>query len=199
MTDTLLAQSCLRTAEGRTLDLDVRRWLAPADDVDQALLERVLAPVLDIGCGPGRHVQDLVLQGIDALGVELSPTAVDLAQRKGVPVILRSIFDPVPRGGEWRSALLLDGSVGIGGDPVQLLRRAGELLASRARILVETLPLGEQSETLDVRIETSRSAGPWFRWALVSPADLDHLARASGFALTDVWDSGGRHFAQFDR
>ena len=53
----------------------------------------------------------------------------------------------------WRTILLLDGNIGIGGAPVALLRRAGELLAPDGRIVVETDPPGAPTHRVRVRLE----------------------------------------------
>ena len=164
--------------------------MAPADQVDESLLDRAIGPVLDVGCGPGRHVSSLLSRGVEAMGIDTSPTAVRLARRRGAPVAQRSIFDAVPDAGRWRCALLLDGSIGIGGNPESLLRRVSEVLAKRGRLLVETGHPHQPSEHLDVRIETADEGGPWFRWSLVSHVDMGALARTSGFHLTD--SLGGR-------
>ena len=102
----------------------------------------------------------------------------------------RSVFDHLPRRGAWRSVLLLDGSVGIGGDPVALLHRVAELLRPDGRLLVETQAPGVPSESLKVRIETSGSVGPWFPWSVVSIDDADSLASSTGFRVHGVL--GGR-------
>ncbi len=197
--ETLVATSRLRVDDGRVVEIDVRRWMAEADEVDQALLDRAVGPVLDVGCGPGRLVRELRDRGIDALGVEISPTAVALARGWGAPVLQRSVFDHLPRHGRWRSALLLDGSVGIGGDPIALLARVGELLSPDGRLLVEMETRGVASESLKVRIETSGGAGPWFSWSVVSIDDAARLAAATGFRVEESWAAGGRCFARFDR
>ena len=53
-----------------------------------------------------------------------------------------SLWSQVPRAGTWRTILLLDGNIGIGGAPILLLRRAGELLAAGGAIVVEVDPPG---------------------------------------------------------
>jgi SAM-dependent methyltransferase len=181
------------------LELDVRRWMAPADPVDEALLDRALGPVLDVGCGPGRHVSSLLGRGIEALGLDTSPTAVRLARGRGARVAHQSVFDAVPDAGMWRCALLLDGSIGIGGHPEGLLQRVAGLLSERGRLLVETGHPQQPTEHLEVRIETAASCGPWFRWSLVSHVDMEAFARASGFHLSDAWEEGSRYFVQLDR
>jgi SAM-dependent methyltransferase len=173
--------------------------MAPADQVDESLLDRAIGPVLDVGCGPGRHVSSLLRRGVEAMGIDTSPTALRLAARRGAAVARGSIFDEVPHARRWRSALLLDGSIGIGGDPEGLMRRVGEVLAGQGRLLVETGHPNQPTEHLDVRIETALRCGPWFRWSLVSHVDMAALARTSGFHLTEAWEEDGRYFAQLDR
>jgi SAM-dependent methyltransferase len=119
----------LRLADGRLEPLHVDRWVAPADAVDEEILADVEAPVLDLGCGPGRHLAALCSLGKRGLGVDLSPVAVRLARGRGAEVINGSLWSQVPRAGTWKTILLLDGNVGIGGSPILLLRRSGELLA----------------------------------------------------------------------
>lgn len=199
MTATVPAPSTLRVDDGRVLHLDVGRWVSDADAVDRALLDRALAPVLDVGCGPGRLVQALHERGTAALGVDVSAAAVAMARRRGASVIRRSIFEHVPRRGTWRSALLIDGSVGIGGNPHALLRRVHELLGTGGRLLVEVEPPHEPTESLVVRLERGGRAGPWFPWARVSVAGLPRLAESAGFGLGEVWEDDGRHFARLDR
>ena len=150
-----MKSSVLRTVDGRTLEWDVDRWMAPADHVDESLLDRTIGPVLDVGCGPGRHVSSLLSRGVEALGIDTSPTAVRLARRRGAPVAHQSIFDAVPDTGRWRCGLLLDGSIGIGGNPESLLRRVSGVLSKRGRLLVETVHPQQASEDLHVRVETA--------------------------------------------
>ena len=90
--------------------------------------------MLDLGCGPGRHLAALRGAGKRGLGVDLSPVAV--AARARPRRATRSTARCGRRSrapARWRTILLLDGNIGIGGAPIALLRRAGELLAPAAR------------------------------------------------------------------
>jgi SAM-dependent methyltransferase len=196
--ETLISGPRLRAADGRVLPLDVGRWLAPANATDHDLLDRARGPVIDVGCGPGRHVRALLERGIEAVGVDVSPDAVALARRRGARVWQRSVFDTLPRAGHWGSALLLDGSVGIGGDPQALFCRLGQLLSRRGRLLVEAEGPEVQSETLLVRLERRRAQSPWFRWARLSVTDASAVAARAGFCVTERWESGGRYFARLE-
>jgi SAM-dependent methyltransferase len=189
----------LRLADGRLLAMDVTRWMAAADEVDHAVLDRAVGPVLDVGCGPGRMVRALQERGVQALGVDISASAVAVARSRKTRVVHASAFGPLPDEGRWGCALLLDGSVGIGGDPELLLRRVAELLHRRGRLLVEVQAPHEPTESVLARLENSRRRSPWFRWARVSARDLPGIARGCGFSVVEEWLDGGRHFARLDR
>jgi SAM-dependent methyltransferase len=121
--------ACLRVVDtDESIHLPVQRWHGPVPGEEARLLDLVVSPVLDIGCGPGRHTAALIRAGHSALGIDTSASAVRAARRRGGPATCASVFGAVPRAGTWSTALLLDGNIGIGGDPVGLLRRVHELL-----------------------------------------------------------------------
>jgi hypothetical protein len=75
-------------------------------------------------------------RGVPALGIDITTYAVWLARSSGALALHRDVFAPVPGAGRWARVLLADGNIGIGGDPVVLLRRAGELLRPGGLALV---------------------------------------------------------------
>jgi SAM-dependent methyltransferase len=164
------------------------------DDV----LSRVVAPVLDVGCGPGRHVLALARRGQLVLGIDVAPYALVLARSQGAPVLERSVFAHLPGSGRWGTALLIDGNVGIGGDPSTLLRCIATLLRPGGRVLVELEAPGTPGGRERARLEVGGRAGPWFPWARVAVDDAAALAAGAGFGLADVWPAGGRWFARLD-
>ncbi len=111
----------------------------------------------------------------------------------------RSVFDRIPNAGRWGSALLLDGNVGIGGEPVALFARVRELLRAGGRALMEVAPPGTRTSSLRVRTETdSGERSEWFAWAEVGADDLPELAARTSFTVEDLWGGGGRWFARLD-
>ncbi len=189
------ARAYLRLGDGTVVPVPLERYLGPPDEVDRQLLMKVRGPVLDVGCGPGRHLHELAGLGVFALGVDLSPVAVRLATGRGERAIVASIFDELPGSGTWRNALLLDGNVGIGGGPTRLLARIHTLLSDDGELLIELDPPDTPTTATTARIETGSTVSSWFRWARVSASDLDHLARSGGFRAGQLWCSGGRWFA----
>jgi SAM-dependent methyltransferase len=186
----------LVSAGGDVIDLPVDRWRDPPDAVERELLASLPDPVLDVGCGPGRLVAALAAAGRVALGVDPSPAAVGEAHRRGAPVLRRSVFGPLPGERRWGAVLLLDGNIGIGGDPATLLRRAGELLRPGGHLVAEVEGPGAGTEALTVRVEAGNAAGPWFPWARVDVDAFPRLAVAAGLVPTAVAATAGRWFAR---
>ncbi|MDJ0384518.1 class I SAM-dependent methyltransferase [Streptomyces sp. G-G2] len=186
----------LRDAEGWCLSLDVRRWCARADAADRAVVKRCSGRVLDIGCGAGRFVEALARRGHHVLGIDVCPTAVISTVCRGGAAASRSVFDVLPDEGRWDTALLIDGNIGIGGDPLRLLRRIRDLVRPVGLLIVETSPV-EVDERRRVRLHAGgQAAGPVFSWATVGVRALERHAGESGWSAAERWTSpaGDRHF-----
>ena len=185
-----------RFADGSVRVLPIGRWVGRADEVDLRALDALGEPVIDIGCGPGRHLQALADRGVDALGIDPSSCAVEIARRKGARVVLGSVFDEVPLTGGWGAALLLDGNIGIGGDAVRLLHRVHELLRPGGAAVVELAPPGTHSTSAQMRLETATLSSDWFAWATVSASEIDAMAAELGFGIVDRWSRQDRWFVR---
>ncbi len=184
-----------RWDDGAEIELPLERWLGPATSTDERVLATAVGPVLDVGCGPGRHVVALRERGVEALGVDVSAGALRLARARGAAVLGRSVFERVPGRGTWQTALLLDGNIGIGADPVMLLRRLGALLAPCGRVIVELEPPGAATRTGIVRLA---AAGRWsrpFPWARLGVDGVAAVTAAAGLAVHAVGPVEERWFA----
>ncbi len=189
----------LRSADGRCEALPLERWLAPTSVADDRIVACAAAPVLDIGCGPGRLLEAFAAAGKDALGIDLVGTAVGIANARGGHAIEGSIFAAVPAPGRWASALLLDGNIGIGGAPALLLARVAALLAPHGEAIVEVEPPGSPSGTTRVRIESAGAVSEWFAWARVAVDAIEPLARIARLDTVDVLVDEGRWFVRLVR
>ncbi|MDT7728634.1 MAG: hypothetical protein QOI21_5210 [Actinomycetota bacterium] len=193
----LLGHHCwLELANGKRIELPVDRWTDDSCDGDELLLAPCQGPTLDIGCGPGRLATALAERGIASIGVDSSRTAVDLTRRRGAIALHRSVFDRLPGEGRWRHVLLADGNIGIGGDPVALLRRVAELLAADGSALVELDPPGRGLRQERVRLADGKQPdGSWFTWAWVGADVITDLAAQAALRVEWMARRGHRWFA----
>jgi SAM-dependent methyltransferase len=193
-----VADPDIERADGTAGPLLARRWLTAVDG-DESLLRRCAGPALDVGAGPGRLTVALAERGVPALAIDITPFAVALARSRGALALQRDVFGYVPGTGRWATVLLADGNIGIGGDPVALLRRARELLAPDGSVVAEVSPPGAGTRREQVRLRTAGGPGPWFPWAWVGADQVGVLAAAAGLLVTQRWVDAGRWFAVLAR
>jgi hypothetical protein len=157
----------IRHEDGEIRVLPAHRWLGGRrrsngsgasgdafDEVfDEAVTQMCTGPTIELGCGPGRLVASLIQRGIPALDIDRSATAIRLAGHGGAPALLGDVPRPSPASGWgprtagecaqpgmglWQTVLLVDGNIGLGGDPRRISgarrRPAGPPWALRCRV-----------------------------------------------------------------
>ena len=184
-----------------TWPLPLGTWCGAADPVDRAALDRLTAAlpppgdVLDVGCGPGRHAAALDAQGGRVVGVDTSLAATALTRGRGVEALHADVFEPLPDDQQgWDGVLLLDGNIGIGGDPVRLLGRARRLLRPGGTVLVELDP-ARPTDRGQARLRLGGRLSRPFPWARLAPADLAASAAAADLRVQEQWSAHRRAFA----
>ncbi|MFE3195975.1 methyltransferase domain-containing protein [Nocardia sp. NPDC059240] len=165
---------------------------ATREHIDQVLTACCDGPTIDLACGSGRLADRLMRRGIAVLSVDLSPKSVAVTRSRGVPVLHRDLFARLPATGRWAYALLADGVVGLGGDPVRVLRRTRELLAPDGVAIVEFAPA--RADSPPRRNCPPTTAGlPWARVgvehaaALATAADLRLMTTATVAGHDIAW------------
>jgi SAM-dependent methyltransferase len=181
--------------DGRRGRLPVGRWHGPVEPAAAAVVARCTGPTVDLGCGPGRITLALGRAGVTALGVDACADAVVIARSRGAVAIHQDLFDPLPAEGRWEHAVLLDGNIGIGGDPVALLRRCRSLLTPAGTVLVELDRPGAGFWRGHARV-AGPALGPVFPWARLDISSARPVAARAGFAVRAVVERAGRWFAE---
>jgi SAM-dependent methyltransferase len=166
--------------------LPVHEWRRAPDTADLALLAHCSGHTLDLGCGPGRLTAALAALGHVVLGVDVVGEAVEQAVARGAAALRRDVFDRLPGEGRWQSVLLADGNVGIGGNPVALLRRARELVAADGRVVVELAPPGVRAGTGWAALHCDGVRSASFRWATLGTDGVGEAAARAGYAGVEV-------------
>lgn len=180
--------------------VELARFLAAADDADRSVLDRSVGAILDVGCGPGRMVRAAIVAGHLSLGVDVSDAAVAHAHAQGLPVLQRSVFDTIPREGEWGTALLLDGNIGIGGDPSALLTRCAQLVQRGGFVVVEAHsdPHRDRGFRATLIDHQDRSSLP-FPWYEIGLNGLRRCTAAAGLRVIENWSHAERTFVLLRR
>ena len=182
-------------SDGGVARLDVARWRAAAAGEDRWLLGRCRGDTIDLGCGPGRLLEALAARGVRALGVDLAPEAITQCRARGVPALHADVFAPLPDEGAWSHALLADGNLGIGGDPVALLRRAASLICRTGSVIVELDAGAPGLWCGHARVRCREAIGHPFPWATAGVDAVPRLAGLAGLRPTVIY-RGSRSFAE---
>lgn len=90
------ARAEIEHADGSTTPLWSGDWLQLRPG-DNSLIDRCGGPTLDVGSGPGRLTVALAERGVLALGIDVTPQALQLARSAGALTLQRDVFSPVPR------------------------------------------------------------------------------------------------------
>ncbi|MEM9780816.1 MAG: class I SAM-dependent methyltransferase, partial [Pseudomonadota bacterium] len=111
---------------------------------EAAALEHVRGPVLDIGCGAGRHLQWLAARGIEAAGIDASPGAIETCRQRGCPAVtqLEVMTTDLPANTRFETALLFGNNIGIGGTfegAQHLLSKIAAAMSKTGRLLLTSL------------------------------------------------------------
>lgn len=171
--------------------LPLAQWNRPTDDHDREILARCQGPTLDVGCGPGRFAATLSERGGVALGIDVLGRAVGLTRDRGASALRRDVFDSLPGEGRWRTALLADGNIGIGGDPIMLLWRLREVLDPRGRVVAEVAAPGTSYAEDWATVECDDEQRV-VRWSVVGVDDIGAIARRAGLVVAERFRAGAR-------
>jgi SAM-dependent methyltransferase len=190
--------SWISDRSGARRPLPIARWLGGTASTsedregDEAMLALCQGPTVDVGCGPGRLTAALAARGVPVLGVDTSAAAVEMTEQRGAPALQGDVFDAMPGGGHWARVLLADGNIGIGGDPLRMLRRARHLLHSEGQVVAEVDSRTTGICTSVQRWETNHCVGRWFPWAHVGSDAARSLADAAGLLVSTMVERSGR-------
>jgi SAM-dependent methyltransferase len=190
---------CTATIDGREVRLPVRRWAGGITAGDRFLLAHCEGPTIDLGCGPGRLTAELTRRGVRTLGVDVSGEAVEAATARCAPVLRADLFGPLPGEGHWRTALLADGNVGIGGAPAALLRRVRGLVTPGGRVVFDCASPGTGVRVRVVHLRAGGLTSEPFPWAEVGVDALGSLAADAGLVLAGASHWRGRWVATLHR
>ncbi len=99
------------------------------------------APILDIGCGPGRHSLELARRGLQITGIDISPGFVEVARKQALAEGLTAEFRVADArrldfSVEFAGAICLcEGAFGLAGDEAAHRQVLGDCCKTRRVLL----------------------------------------------------------------
>lgn len=182
-------------SDGVARPFEVHQW-ADVDPTDFKLfVESCSGMTIDVGCGPGRLTAALTHSGVFAIGIDVSAEAVRRTRERGALALQTSVFSDVPGMGTWDHALLADGNIGIGGDPVGLLSRVRDFIHPGGTLVVEVAPAGTGLVHQDLRFRLGAHSSETFGWTTVGADAIGSVAAGAKMLVADTRTFGNRHIA----
>jgi SAM-dependent methyltransferase len=181
--------------------------------VERQAMRFVRGRVLDIGCGGGRVCLEAQAKGLDVVGIDISPGAVEACRRRGVrDVRLLGIDDVDESVGPIDTIVMFGNNFGLFARPAKakrLLRRFARLTTERGRIVATSLHVyktddpvhlafhernrkrGRLAGELRLRVRFRDLAGPWFDYLIVSTDELGEIVMDTGWTIARLLEDDG--------
>lgn len=181
----------------------------------EALERHAHGRVLDIGCNAGRHALYLQQNGLEVLGVDVSPLAIAVAKERGLKnAEVLSIDNLSAELSSFDTILMLGNNFGLFANAAKarrLLRRFRTFTRPGATLIAESLNVyetsdpdhlayqaanrerGRMSGQIRMRGRYKRFATPWFDYLMVSPKEMEGVLDGTGWRMAKQYSiAGGR-------
>lgn len=169
-------------------------------------------PILDVGCGPGRHLIGLQKRGT-VVGLDISANVLDVCRKRGGRLLILGSLARLPfKDGTFGTALMMSNGLGLTGDVEMTQRGLGEVhrsLEDQGLVVAHTsdpldpesgvheeyrssnLSRGRPPGLLRIRVVYGGITGRWFELMLMPRSEAVSILKGSGFTLARSieWDS----------
>lgn len=189
-------------------------YLAPYGDWpphQQQAIALAKGKVLDIGCGAGRVGLHLQSQGLDVLGINVSPLAAKVCKLRGLrKARVLSVTQATPKLGTFDTLVMYGNNFGLLGGFGRarwLLRRFHRMTSNDAQIIAESRDpyqtaaphhlayhrlnrrLGRMGGQLRIRVRYLTYATPWFDYLLASKDEVRAILSGTGWKVSRFFDA----------
>ena len=189
---------------------------------EKKAMRYVRGSVLDIGSGAGRHSLYLQGKGLDVLGIDNSPLAVEVCRLRGLEKAeVKPINQINSRLGVFDTILMLGNNFGLFGSfegARRLLKRFSKITSKNGRIIAETNDIyktdlpehlsyhefnrqrGRMAGQIRLKIRYKKYATPWFDYLMVSKEEMENILDGTDWRVNKyVESSGSQYIAIIDK
>ncbi len=151
---------------------------------------------LDVGCGDGRYLQQMISKGVSrnkAFGVELDPKAVEYATSKGLSVTQCRIEDAGHLPNDGLDLITMFHVIEHVARPDQVVAKLQSLLVSGGMLAIETPNI----DSLDARLARKGYWGGYHiprHWHVFTPESMTLLLEKAGYKVVAIRYQTGHAF-----
>lgn len=176
-----------------------RRWPA----AERKAMRFVRGRTLDVGCGAGRIALHLQARGHDVVAIDTSPLALEVCRRRGVKRTETRSLTNLDGLGAFDTVLILRNNLGLAGTTAKGLRALAAHTTERARIVTDSVDPTRHPDPANgrrFRVRYRDRATPWFRYLMLTPAELESQTAGTGWTVARViTDEMPRYVAVLER
>jgi SAM-dependent methyltransferase len=200
------------------LDLsgDAAVYFAEPAGLQRTVADRATGRVLDVGCGAGRYALYLQERGLEVVGIDASPLAVDVCRRRGLRDVRLLTVEQVDASlGIFDTVLMLGNNLGLLGSfrgARRVLDRLGRVVRTGGYLIAETLDPYQTEDPshlayhaqnrerrrmggqIRMRMRYKSFRTPWFDYLFVSRAELEEILDGTGWQVEEVVAMNGPNY-----
>lgn len=179
--------------------------------------------VMDIGCGAGRHALYLQNKGVDVVGIDISPLAIEVCRKRGLKnALVMSITGVGSKLGVFDTIMMMGNNFGLFGSNKRakwLLKKLNRITTQNGKIIATTIDVydtevpehleyqalnrsrGRLSGQLRLRVKYKRYTTPWFDYLIVSKEEMESILKETDWRVSEYLDdtTSARYIAIIDK
>jgi len=199
------------------LSAGAETYFAEPSGQQRDVVEHAVGRVLDVGCGAGRYALYLQNQGLEVVGIDISPLAVEVCRRRGLrDVRMLSVEEVDPSMQPFDTVLMLGHNLALLGSArgaKRILKRLHTAVVPGGRLIGDILDpyqskdadhlayhaqnrvKGRMGGQIRMRVRYKAYKSRWFDYLFLSRQELEALLEGTGWHLREIIATDGPSYA----